>query len=420
MYQNTSWNKDFNPFNANGTPQQDNWNTRRHTVRTAVQEHKRYGPEFMDFITDIFLAYHDILENAGRHKIAKLGAAGGVATVGVGADYLSDGHIDGNIDYHALLAAFESVNGPDDVYNAYEIWKDGVGKYQPHITTATRIAAEGTNPGSNTIDLAKRYWKEITGIIGGPALFAGCTDKDDHNTVDGNITDDIAEPMDKLIGYIGTDWFGVNVTEELYEKNLLAIEQDEKSGAPLITPVAAVAMATYLDEDGNEITELKVGNHKIDEQSLPDGWEEYLIPESELINIKTGEGLVDELEHDGHKYYIENYAPAKDSKMFVKFIPHPMIDGEIYAVLIVDQEAFDIYQKVGIHSGDMMNSEGFRISKFMDLGDGYYGRLIKMDKLASVRCPYDNDEFMDAEVDGGYYEGYNLYKVDSVTGKWVS
>ena len=157
-----------------------------------------------------------------------------------------------------------------------------------------------------------------------------------------------------------------------------------------------------------------IGGHEVDEQSLPDGWEKYLIPESEIIDIRTGQGLVDKLEHDGHKYYIDNYAPAKDSKMFVKFIPYPMIDGKIYAVLIVDQEPFDIYTSVAVHG------EAQGLNSFEKLPDGRYGRLVKVDQVTSVRCPYSSKDFMAAERTDKYYEGYGLYMVDSETGKWVT
>ena len=159
-----------------------------------------------------------------------------------------------------------------------------------------------------------------------------------------------------------------------------------------------------------------IGGHDVDAQSLPDGWEKYLIPESEIIDINMD--LVDELEHDGHRYYIEDLAQANDSKMFVKFIPHPMMDGEIYAVLIVDKGVFDYrgvyYKSVAIHG------EYHGLNSFEMLPDGRYGRLVKVDHATSVGCHYDPDDFMDAEMPGGYYEAFNLYNVDSETGKLVT
>ncbi len=249
----------------------------------------------------------------------------------------------------------------------------------------------------------------VTGLILSlAALSSGCTEEDND---DGDIVDDVAAPMDKVIGYVGTEGFGIhNVEEELYEKGLFVMVEDEQSGNPAMNPVAAVATSTYFDENGDEITILKVGHHEIDEQSLPDGWEKYLIPESEIIDINMD--LVDKLEHDGHKYYIENFEPAKDSKMSVKFIPHPIIDGEIYAVLIVDKEVFDYYRSVAVH--DIPHGS----NSFELLPDGRYGRLVKVDEVTSVVCPYNVDDYIDAKQ-RGYREGYGIYKVDSETGKWA-
>ena len=410
MYKNASWHIDSNPFKE--VPQSDKWNNRRHTVKAAVEEHKRYTPEFMDFITDVFLVYRGFLADAGKHKMAKVGAAGGVAAVGVGADYLSDGHVNGDIDFSAILANLETVTGPDELYNVYEKWnaaKQDVLEYEPHVTAAARVAAAGSNPESNAMSLAGKYWKQISTAITGVTLGAGCTDKDD----DGDIVDDVAAPMDKVIGYVGTEGFGIhNVEEELYEKGLFVMVEDEQSGNPVMASVAAVATSTYFDKDGNEITTLKIGHHEIDEPSLPEGWEKYLIPESEIIDINMD--LVDKVEHDGHKHYIELFDMSKVSKMNLGLIPHPIIDDEIYAVLIVDQEAFDNYRSIAI------SNKAHGLNSFKLLPDGRYGCLIKVDRVTSVICPYNVDDYIDAKQNGGYYQGFNLYKVDSETGKWVT
>ncbi|MCK4893267.1 MAG: hypothetical protein KAT07_04835, partial [Calditrichia bacterium] len=140
------------------------------------------------------------------------------------------------------LANLETVTGPDELYNVYEKWnaaKQDVLEYEPHVTTAARVAAAGSNPESNAMSLAGKYWKQITEIIGGATILAGCTDDDDGTETD------IKEPGSYLIKK-SIELFGGDPESENKVNAYLDSVIEETSGVP----VFEVTRMDYIEEAG--------------------------------------------------------------------------------------------------------------------------------------------------------------------------
>ena len=128
------------------------------------------------------------------------------------------------------------------------------------------------------------------------ATFSGCTEEVEADTPSIDL-EDLGEPIDKTVGYVGKDGFGIpDIDEQLKGEGSLYALVKKETGAKArdieIKPHREVVITTYMGKDNEEFRTLTVDDQYIgmisEEQS--EILKPYLTPEKDLLPLIKDRG----------------------------------------------------------------------------------------------------------------------------------